>query len=255
MNPQQDNNQANMNGQQPQGQAEGNFDGFGGPNISYANYDDKAVQQQQQAQQQEAAPVPMNVVDVVNANGVVSGRKVVDYVWQRGAICLMVLAAGLLVGLALAVFLVVNKSSEVADLKRDKEQIQAEVNSVYTKMGVNDLSGAITQLDARETLNGGDLDEINRLLVEKYNADFKLDLADSNINFVIRNGVYKVVSLGIHRNSGTVRAVLYEKIADGKWVRTGFDASKPDPCQDLTDADKAAIDGIIPCEVQKDDKK
>ena len=100
-------------------------------------------------------------------------------------------------------------------------------------------------------MNGGDLNEINGLLIGKYGS-FKLDLADSNINFIRKNGVYKIVSLGIYRESGTKRAVLYEKIADGKWKLGGFDASKADPCADSTDEEKEAIKSVIPCSAEDD---
>ena len=251
MNPQQNdqqqgNQQANIN---PQAQ---NFDGFGGPNIAYANYDDNMVQQQAQAAQQDPGAVPMNVVDVVNANGVVSGRKVVDYLWQRVAICMIVIACGLLIGLVVSLMIVVTKNSEVASLNREKTGLNSELQSIYGKLGVGNLADAVTQIDKTETMDGGDLSEVNDLLTGKFGASYKLDLADANINFVIRNGVYKIVSLGIYRESGTQRVVLYEKIADGKWKLGGFDATKADACMDSTEEEKVAIDGIIPCVEEKE---
>ena len=96
MNPQ-ENMQANAGTQPQQDLNAQNSDGFGGSTIGYANYNDQIVQQQ--AQLQDPGAVPMNVVDIVNANGVVSGKKVVDYIWQRIAVCMIVLAAGLLIGL------------------------------------------------------------------------------------------------------------------------------------------------------------
>ena len=243
-------NAENSQAQQPAAQ---NFDGFGGPNIAYENYNDNAVQQQQQ--QQEVTAVPMNVVDVVNANGVVSGRKVVDSAWQRAAICLMVLTVGLVVGLVVCLMMVVNKDAEISKYKREQQLLQSDINSIYGKLGVSDLAAAISQIEDTKVLNGGDLSEIDALLTGKYNANYRLDLADTNINFVVRNGVYKVVSLGIHRESGTRRAVLYEKIADGKWKLGGFDATKADPCADSTEEEKAAIKNVIPCEAEEKDKE
>ncbi|MBP5656645.1 hypothetical protein J6X15_03625 [Candidatus Saccharibacteria bacterium] len=254
MNPQQnDTQQGNMENPQAQEQNAQNFDGFGGPNIAYENYDNNAIQQQQQEQQQAASAVPMNVVDVVNANGVVSGRKVVDYTWQRGAILLGVLAGGLLLGLIVSLVIVVNLDKDIAKTKRELDTTKSELNSLYTKLGVENLTEAVTRMDSTEILNGGDLAEIDSLLTGKYNANYKLDLADANINFVTRNSIYKVVSLGIHRESGTRRAVLYEKIADGKWKLGGFDASKEDACADSTDEEKEAIKDVIPCKT--DDKE
>lgn len=256
MNPQQNGTQQDAGSpQQAPASNTQNYDGLNGPNIAYENYDDKAIQQQQQDQQQEASAIPMNVVDVVNANGVVSGRKVVDYTWQRGAICLAVLAVGLLIGLIVSLVIVVNTDKELAKIKREQDTTEIELNGVYAKMGVSDLTGAIERIEATEILNGGDLIEVNDLLTNKYGANYKLDLADSNINFVTRNGVYKIVSLGIHRESGTRRAVLYEKIADGKWKLGGFDATKDDPCEDSTDEEKEAIESVIPCKSEKDEEE
>lgn len=255
MNPQdntQANTQANANNQ-PQAQQDPNaqsFDGFGGANMSYANYNDQIVQQQQLQQQQMQDPgaVPINVV---NANGVVSGKKVVDYVWQRIAVCMLVLAAGLFIGVCIVLFVAISKSTEMAKLEIEKKATEMELNSIYGHLGVSDLTGAITRIEAKETMNGGDLAEVNTLLTNKFGANYKLDLADSNINFVVRNGVYKVVSLGIYRESGTQRAVLYEKISDGKWKLGGYDANKADPCADSTAEEKDALDGVIPCSEDK----
>ena len=241
----QTNAQVNTNDLQQQQQDSNvqNFDGFGGANIAYENYNDQIVQQQQ-----APSAVPINVV---NANGVVSGKKVVDYVWQRVAVCMLVLVIGLLAGLCVVLFLTISKSADVAKLEVEKKTIESELVSIYDHLGVSDLSGAIKRIEAKETMNGGDLAEVNTLLTNKYGANFKLDLADSNINFVVRNGVYKIVSLGIYRESGTQRAVLYEKISDGKWKLGGFDASKADPCIDSTSEEKEALDGVIPCAEDK----
>ena len=256
MNPQQNGTQQDAgSSQQASVSNTQNYDGLNGPNIAYENYDDKAIQQQQQDQQQEASAIPMNVVDVVNANGVVSGRKVVDYTWQRGAICLAVLATGLLIGLVVSLIIVVNLDKEMASTKRELDSKKGELTGLYTKLGVATSFDAVSQIEATETLNGGDLSEIDALLTEKFGANYALDLADSNINFVQRNGIYKIVSLGIHRASGTKRAVLYEKIADGKWKSGGFDAEKTDPCADSTDEEKEAIKNVIPCETAEDEDK
>lgn len=255
MNPQQNETQQGTEGAQAPNSNAQNYDGFNGPNIAYENYDDKAIQQQQQEQQQEASAVPMNVVDVVNANGVVSGRKVVDYTWQRGAICLAVLAVGLLIGLIVSLVIVVNFDKEMASTKRELNSKDGELKALYAELGVSDRNSAVSQIMATDLLNGGDLSEIDTLLTEKFNANYRLDLADSNINFVQRNGIYKIVSLGIHRESGTKRVVLYEKIANGEWKFGGFDATKEDPCADSTDEEKEAIKNVIPCKAEEDEEE
>ena len=248
MNPQ-DNTQANINDlQQQQNPNAQPFGGFGSANGAYENYNNQIIQQQQPQPQQSMGVAPINAVDT---NGAVSGEKVVDYIWQRIAICMLVLAVGLLVGLCVVLFFAISNSTAMAKLEIEKKAIESELASAYEHLGVNDLAGVVQKVEAKETMNGGDLAEVNALLSNKYGVNYKLDLADSNINFVVRNGIYKVVSLGIYRESGTQRAVLYEKIADGKWKMGGFDANKTDPCADSTDEEKLALKGVIPCSEDK----
>lgn len=241
---------APMQSMQPMGDGDPNNDGFGGPSIGYENYSNEAIQNNQQTQQQEAAPIPINVINAVNANGIVSGRKVVDYTWQRGAICLTVLAAGLLIGLIVVIAMMMGKTTEIVKLEKDKEAINSNYQGILTTLGVSTKEEAIKQITDPQILDGGDLDEINTLLAYKYGANYKLDLADHNINFVRRNGLYKIVSLGVQRSSGSRRVVLYEKIADGKWILGSFDSTKDDPCADADDAEKEAIKNIITCQVE-----
>ena len=235
MNPQNNNP---MNGGQPGGQ---NFDGFGGPNISYENYADPQPQQQQQVPVQPA-------INVVNANGVISGRKMVDYLWQRIAYCALAFSVVLLIGLIVAVILVgsANGSTAVAESERDKAQ--HDVQGLYEILGVDSQEDAVKVLtDEEEYLNGGDLMKIDNLLNGKYPA-YGIDYASSNINFVRMGNVYKVVSVGIMTNTGTKRVVLYGRIANGEWKLGGFDSdNKVDPCANSSDEEKEAIAGIFTC--------
>lgn len=242
---------APMQDGQPMGDGFPNGDGFGGPNIAYENFSNEAIQENQQEMQQEAAPIPINVINAVNANGIVSGRKVVDYTWQRGAICLLVLSAGLLIGLIVAIVMMMNVTNDNVKLQKDKEALNSNYQGILTALGVGSKEDAIKQITDPQILDGGDLDEINALLAEKYGANYKLDLADHNINFVRRNGFYKIASFGIQRSSGSRRVILYEKIADGKWILGSFDSTKDEPCADADEAEKEAIKNIITCEVEE----
>ena len=224
-----------------------NIDGFGGPNIVYENYSTEAMQENQQAQQQDAS-IPINVINAVNANGIVSGRKVVDYIWQRGAICLAVLALGLLIGLIVVIMMMMGKTTENVTLKKEKEAINSNLQGILTVLNVSSKEEAIQVITEPEILDGGDLEEVSKLLTDKYGADLQLDLADHNINFVRRNGFYRIVSLGVQQESGTQRVILYEKVADGKWKLSGFDSTKDEPCEDTSEEDKVALKNIVVCE-------
>ena len=235
-----------------EGEGEPKIDGFGGPNIVYENYSNEVIQENQQAQQEAGSSIPINVINAVNANGIVSGRKVVDYTWQRGAICLAVLALGLLIGLIVVIVMMMGKTTEIVSLKKDRDSANNNLQGILTVLNVGSKEEAMAQITDPEILDGGDLEEVAKLLTDKYGVEFALDLADHNINFVRRNGFYRIVSLGVQQESGTRRVLLYEKVADGKWVLSGFDSTKDAPCEDATEEDKEALKNIVVCEVKEE---
>ena len=93
------------------------------------------------------------------------------------------------------------------------------------------------------------MNEVNNLLVEKFGTDYVLDIADQNVNFVRKSGAYKLVSLGVRRDSGSVRVIMYERIADGNWIMSSFDSTnKEDPCKDSPKEEKVALSGLDVCD-------
>ena len=244
MNPQ-DNNSPNGDGEQ--GNNSPNFDGFGGPNISYENYKEAPAQ---------PTPAPTQpAINVVNANGVISGRKMVDYLWQRLAYCGLVFSLVLLI-----VVLVGNANTDRTKMEVEKNTASNQVKGIYDILGVNSQEEAIETLTKeKELLNGGDLLKIDTLLRNKYDNYYELDFADSNLSFVRINNVYKVVSLAVKRPTGTIRVILYGRIANGEWKLGGFDSTNSvDPCANSSDEEKEAIKGIFTCgepvEEEEDEK-
>lgn len=252
MNPQDSNSPANGDGEQGNGSP--NFDGFGGPNISYENYKEAPAQ---------PAPAPVQpAINVVNANGVISGRKMVDYLWQRLAYCGLVFSLVLLIGLIVTVVLVGNANTDRTKMEVEKNSASNQVKGLYDILGVNTQEEAVEALTKeKELLNGGDLLKIDSLLRNKYGMDYAVDFADSNLSFVRINNVFKVVSVAIVRPTGTIRVILYGRIANGEWKLGGFDSMNTvDPCANSSDEEKEAIKGIFTCgepieEEEEDAKK
>ena len=225
-----------------------NFDGFGGPNISYESFSEP--------QPQAPQPVPQQTINVVNANGVVSGRKMVDYMWKRLAYCGLVFSIVFLAGLIAAVAFVGLVSSDKAKLEAEKAASDRALGGIYDILGVGGQEEAVQALSKdAEYINGGDIQKIDKLLTDKY-GEYVLDYADSNINFVRINNMFKIVSLGVVRPNGTARAILYARIADGNWKLGGFDSTNvKDPCADSSDEEKIAIKGIVSCAEKDDDEE
>ncbi len=239
MNPQNNNLPGNGNGEQ--GNAMPNFDGFGGPNISYENY------------HEAPAPAPATPtqapINVVNANGVISGRKMVDYLWQRIAYCALAFAGVLLIGLIVTVVLVGSANTARTKAETEKESVERNLRNLYAALGVSSQNEAIETLTKEsELIDGGDLVKIDNLLINKFGAGYTVDFADSNLNFARVNNVFKVISVAIAQPSGTVRVILYGRIATGEWKLGGFDAKNTvDPCANSSDEEKEAIAGIFTC--------
>lgn len=225
-----------------------NFDGFGGPNISYENYTETPA---------PAAPQPApQQINVVNANGVISGNRMVDYIWKRLAYCGLVFSTVFLIGLIVAVVFAGIANSGRATFEAQKEATNRNLQGLYNVIGVDNQEDAILALDKEsEYINGGDLAKIDKLLTNKY-GEYVVDYADSNINFIRINNMFKVVSMGIVRPNGTIRVILYTRIADGNWKLGGFDSSNAtDPCADSSYEEKKALKGIVSCKEKEEEQK
>ena len=221
------------------------------PNIQYTQPEPV----QPAPQQMPDGAVPMNVINAVNANGIVTGDKVVSYIWKRVGICAMIISAACLIGVGIAVLMMNNVNQEKNKMELSKLESDNNLSAIYKSLGVEDQERAITSINDVETLNGGDINEINVLLTEKFGSDYVLDIADQNVNFVRKSGAYKLVSLGIRRNSGSVRAIMYERIADGVWIMSSFDSTNvEDPCKDSPKEEKQALSGLDVCDVAVKDE-
>lgn len=190
----------------------------------------------------------MNVVNAVNANGVVSGRKVVDYIWQRVAICAMVIGVGLLLAIVALVFIMNNIN--VANARQEAATTEAnnKLSDIYSALKVSDQSAALSVIGQDEMLSGSDIAQIKAILTKKYGSVTAFDATDTATNLVKTNGVYKVASLKMTNAAGTARALLYAKLADNQWKLANFDSSnEKNPCKNSDEEEIEALKGIVKC--------
>lgn len=190
----------------------------------------------------------MNVVNAVNANGVVSGRKVVDYVWQRAAICAMIIGAGLLIAIIALIIIMNNINVANAKLESSVTETNNRLKDIYSALKVEDQSSALTVIGQDQMLTGSDIAQIKALLTKKYGAVTTFDATDVATNLVKVNGVYKVASLKMTNAAGTARALVYAKLADNQWKLAAYNAADAkNPCKDSSDEEKEAFAGIVEC--------
>ena len=227
--------------------------GYGAPvgqqgQPNFMNAVENAVPSQLDVNVSKTGSTQMNVVNAVNANGVVSGRKVVDYIWQRVAICAMVIGVGLLI--AIIVLVAIMNNINVANAKQEAATTEAnnKLNDIYSALKVEDQSAALSVIGQDEMLTGSDIAQIKALLTKKYGSVTAFDATDVSMNMVKTNGVYKVVSLKMTNAAGTARAILYAKLADNTWKFANYNSlNEKNPCKDSTDEEKDALHGIVKC--------
>ncbi len=237
-----------MNPQEQYPQGFGMPTGQAGQQNNFFNAVETATPEQLDVKTTTNGSSQMNIVNAVNANGVVSGRKVVDYIWQRVAICAMVIGVGLLMAIVVLVFIMNNINVENAKQKAATDEANTQLNELYKTLGVEDQSSALTTLGQDQMLTGADIAQIHDILLKKYGDVTVFDATDSSINLLKVNGVYKVASLKMANAAGTARALLYAKLADNKWTLAAYDSTnEKNPCKNSTDTEKEALAGIVKC--------
>lgn len=228
----------------------GDFDGFGGPNISYESFNSPEEQAKINA---EKKPEEMTIA-LTNANGVVSGRPTVDYSWKNIAKALMGVSAIFCIGMVVAVVITVMQINATDAAEKEKTASDRNLKSLYSLMGATDQGSAVEALSQeKQIFNGSDMAKVDKLLANAYGENYKIDFDDPSINFVRSNGYLKVLSLGIIRTTGTKRVILYGKIATDEWTMGKFNTDPLKPCEGVEGDEAKAIKGIIDCEALQED--
>ena len=217
-------------------------------NQNFLNSVQNAAPEQLDVHTTQNGGTQMNVVNAVNANGIVSGRKVVDFIWQRVGVCAIIIAAGCFI--ALIITIIVANSYNVESVKRglERDALQEKISDIYKAMKVDDQSGAMTSLSKEDAFDGADLGQIVVLVTGKYGTNLEFDYSDNSKNFLRKNGVYKVLGLNIKTSAGSVPVVLYSPVAKASWKFAAYGATtKDDPCEKSTADEKAALKNIVTC--------
>lgn len=227
------------------------FDGFGGPNISYESFNSPEEQAKIDV---EKKPEEVTIA-LTNANGVVSGRPTVDASWKSIAKALMGVSAVFCIGMVVAAIIAVMQINAATESDKQVQSTKRELTQLYGLMNVSDLVGAQEVMSQeKQQLNASDIDKINSLLKTRYGAGYKIDFEDDNsYNFIRFNGVYKVASLGIIEETGTRRVFMYGNIATGEWKMGKFNLNQLKPCENVEGEEAKALKGVIDCEALQEE--
>ena len=217
-------------------------------NTNFLNSVQNAAPETLDVQTTKNGGTQMNVVNAINANGIVSGRKVVDFIWQRIGICAMIIAAGCLIAVIVMVFIA--NSLNVESVKRglERDSLSEKLSDIYSAMKVEDQGSAMISLSNEDAFTGEDMSQVIALVVGKYGMNVTLDFSDNSVMFLRKNGMYKVLSFVVKTTGGSVRLLAYSPSAKANWSFAAYDPTdKNDPCSKSTADEKAALKNIVTC--------
>ena len=218
------------------------------PQNDFLNAVKTATPDQMDVTSTRAGDVQMNVVNAINANGIVSGRKVVDYIWQRVAICAMIIGAGLLLAIVAALIFLNNLNISETKARADYNFAKKELSDIYEALGVEGQSDALKLISKDDYLSGSDLKQIKALLLKKFGTVSTIDYNAEKVNLVKYNKTYRVAVIQMSNAAGKTKAYLYAKAADGVWKLANYNAAdETDPCKDSSDEEKEALTPLIKC--------
>ncbi len=216
-------------------------------NTNFLNSVQNATPEQLDVQTTKNGGTQMNVVNAVNANGIVSGRKVVDFIWQRIGVCAMIIAAGCMI--AVIVMVIIANSINVEGVKAglERDALKEKVEGMYKLLRVDDQADAIAALSKEDAFDGEDLGQLMVLITSKYGADVEFDYSDNNKIFLRKNGMYKVISLVVKTKSGSERVFAFSPVSKTSWKIAAYNAALDDPCEKSSADEKSALKNIVTC--------
>lgn len=216
-------------------------------NTNFLSSVQNAAPNQLDVQTTKNGGTQMNVVNAVNANGIVSGRKVVDFIWQRIGICAMIIAAGCMI--AVIVMVIIANGYNISNIKTgfERDALKEKVDSMYKALKVDDQADAMAALSEEDVFDGQDLAQLMPLVIGKYGVDVEFDYTDTNKIFLRKNGVYKVISLVVKGKNGAEHFYAYSKTGKTNWKFALYDETADEPCAKSSAEEKGALKNLVTC--------
>lgn len=216
-------------------------------NTNFLNSVQNATPEQLDVQTTKNGGTQMNVVNAVNANGIVSGRKVVDFIWQRIGVCAMIIAAGCMIAVIVMVIIANSINVEGVKASLERDALKEKVEGMYKLLKVDDQADAIAALSKEDAFDGEDLGQLMVLITSKYGADVEFDYSDNNKIFLRKNGMYKVISLVVKTKSSSERVFAFSPVSKTSWKIAAYNAALDDPCEKSSADEKSALKNIVTC--------
>lgn len=180
-------------------------------------------------------------INVVNANGIVSGVKLVNGMWRTLSVAFLIVILALGAGLAFVFLKYDDANTKYNELVTTSNETKADLNALYSQLGVNNQEEAVFAASFGGALDGITLSTLKDALSSQI-GELSIDYTQSDFNSVQRTGGYKVVKLVINNK----KYVAYAK-SDNVWTVVEFVESLYDRCEGYSDESRLVVDKVLGC--------
>lgn len=180
-------------------------------------------------------------LNVINANGIISGQKVVNGTWRTFAVVMVVLFLIALVGIGYLFFIYSAAEKDRSELSEKTGSYSAKLESLYGVLGVSNQADALSVINSEDVV----LSQTEILgLKEALEGSYEISSIDFSHEgtFIKRVGSYKVFSF----YSGSEHVVAYAN-KDGQWKLLSYSDTATRPCNDYLQLEKEIVDKALGC--------
>ena len=181
-------------------------------------------------------------LNVINANGIISGQKVVNGTWRTFAVVMVILFLIAAAGAGYLFYMYSSVEKDRSDLSEKSGSYSSKLESLYSVLGVSNQADALSAAKGEDVV----LSQTEILgLKEALKGSYEISSIDFSHEgtFIKRVGSYKVFSF----YSGTDHVVAYVA-KDGKWKMLSYSDTATRPCSDYTQLEQNVVDKALGCE-------
>lgn len=180
-------------------------------------------------------------INVVNANGIVSGVKLVNGMWRTLAIAFLVVVFVLAGGLVYFYLQNTGLNEEYKELSSTSSTTTSNLNALYEKLGASTQEEAAFAVSFGDTVDGADIESLRNAMVAKL-GEHAIDYSQSDFNSFQRIDGYRIAKLAVNGK----KYVAFAK-SDNVWTIVEFVESYHDRCDGFTEEARLIVDKLLTC--------
>lgn len=204
-----------------------------GPNIKPVEFRDSVSS--------DNADAGNSQINVVNANGIVSGVKLVNGMWRSIAIAFLIVIIILAAGVVWLYMQNTKTTEDYQKLSETSSKTSSNLNALYSKLGATTQEEASFAAGFGNVMDGAAISSLHNALTARFGV-YDIDYGQTEFNSFKRIDAYKIAQLAI---SGK-KYVAFAK-SDNNWTIVEFVETLHDRCEGYEDEARLIVDKILTC--------